>query len=179
MLIFGVMVVLLRNPVSSALSLVVCFLALAALFIQLEAFFVGVVQILVYAGAVMVLFLFIIMLLDLKTEALSGYRLPAFAAGAAILTVFAVTLFVVLMQFPEGDRPMPEVGVSIAQEVDRVEVAETEVVVGEEVTPVVDDDVRSLGKLLFSQYVLPFQLIGVLIFVATIGVVILSKRELT
>ena len=68
MLFFGGMVVLNRNPVASALSLVVCFLALAALFVSLDAYFIGVIQILVYAGAVMVLFLFIIMLLDLKAE---------------------------------------------------------------------------------------------------------------
>ena len=68
MLFFGGMVVLNRNPVASALSLVVSFLALAALYVSLDAYFIGVIQILVYAGAVMVLFLFIIMLLDLKAE---------------------------------------------------------------------------------------------------------------
>ena len=67
MLIFGAAVVFLRNPVSSALSLVMSFVFLAALFITLDAFFIGVVQVLVYAGAVMVLFLFIIMLLDLRS----------------------------------------------------------------------------------------------------------------
>ena len=65
MLFFGGMVVLNRSPVASALSLVVSFLALAALYVSLDAYFIGVIQILVYAGAVMVLFLFIIMLLDL------------------------------------------------------------------------------------------------------------------
>jgi NADH-quinone oxidoreductase subunit J len=68
MLIGGVSVIAFRNPVSSALSVVTCFVGLAGLFIGLSAFFVGVIQILVYTGAVMVLFLFIIMLLDLKDE---------------------------------------------------------------------------------------------------------------
>lgn len=67
-LLFGVMVVVCRNPVASALSLVVSFAGLAALFVSLDAYFIGVIQILVYAGAVMVLFLFIIMLLDIKAE---------------------------------------------------------------------------------------------------------------
>ena len=62
------MVIICRNPVSSALSLVISFLGLAALFITLNAYFIGVIQILVYTGAVMVLFLFIIMLLDIKEE---------------------------------------------------------------------------------------------------------------
>src|ERR1039457_4575734 len=68
MLVFGAGVVLNRNPVASALSLVVSFLGLAALFMSLDAYFIGIIQVLVYAGAVMVLFLFIIMLLDLRAE---------------------------------------------------------------------------------------------------------------
>src|SRR4249920_1868995 len=68
MLVFGAAVIVNRNPVASALSLVVSFLGLAALFMSLDAFFVGIIQVLVYAGAVMVLFLFIIMLLNLQAE---------------------------------------------------------------------------------------------------------------
>ena len=75
------MVVLNRNPVASALSLVVSFLALAALYVSLDAYFIGVIQILVYAGAVMVLFLFIIMLLDLKAE--SRRRMSIFRPSVA------------------------------------------------------------------------------------------------
>ena len=68
MLIGGTMVVFMRNPVSSALSMVLSFLGLAALFVGLNAYLIGILQILVYAGAIMVLFIFIIMLLDLKKE---------------------------------------------------------------------------------------------------------------
>ena len=68
MLGFACAVVFNRNPVASALSLVVSFGGLAALFFMLDAYFIGTIQILVYAGAVMVLFLFIIMLLDMKVE---------------------------------------------------------------------------------------------------------------
>src|SRR5438094_4378728 len=68
MLVFGALVVINRNPIASALSLVICFLGLSALFMSLDAFFIGIIQVLVYAGAVMVLFLFIIMLLDLRAE---------------------------------------------------------------------------------------------------------------
>ncbi len=85
MLFFGGMVVLNRNPVASALSLVVCFLALAALFVSLDAYFIGVIQILVYAGAVMVLFLFIIMLLDLKAEVRRRTNLPAICGGFVVI----------------------------------------------------------------------------------------------
>jgi NADH-quinone oxidoreductase subunit J len=180
MLGFGLAVVLLRNPVSSALSLVVCFLALAALFIQLEAFFVGVVQILVYAGAVMVLFLFIIMLLDLKTETLNKLSVPTLATGLVVIVVAVLTLVVVLGEFPAGNITMPETNMQFQDDED---VAAAPGVVANPValpedSPLRYDDVRSLGMLLFRQYALPLQLVGVLILVATVGVVILSKREL-
>src|SRR5207244_57608 len=84
MLVFGVAVVINRNPVASALSLVVSFLGLAALFMSLDAYFAGVIQVLVYAGAVMVLFLFIIMLLDLRAEKLRRINWPASLGGIAV-----------------------------------------------------------------------------------------------
>jgi NADH-quinone oxidoreductase subunit J len=154
-LVFGVAVIANRNPVASALSLVVSFLGLAALFVGLDAFFVGVIQILVYAGAVMVLFLFIIMLLDLRTEVRRKISPLAYATGAVIALLFTAELLFVLKRFGPGHSPLPALpaGANL-------------------------DDVRAIGTTLFSTHNLPFQVVGVLILVATIGVVILSKREL-
>src|SRR3954469_8631418 len=90
MLVFGGAVVLNRNPIASALSLVVSFLGLAALFMMLDAYFIGIIQVLVYAGAVMVLFLFIIMLLDLRAENLRRINWPAAIGGAAAAFVFLI-----------------------------------------------------------------------------------------
>jgi len=73
-----------RNPIASALSLVICFMGLSALFMSLDAFFIGIIQVLVYAGAVMVLFLFIIMLLDLRAEQLRKINYVAVAAEAQL-----------------------------------------------------------------------------------------------
>src|ERR1700716_3738931 len=84
MLVFGAAVVLNRNPVASALNLVVSFLGLAALFMMLDAFFIGIIQVLVYAGAVMVLFLFIIMLLDLRVETRRKMNVVAVVGGSAV-----------------------------------------------------------------------------------------------
>src|SRR5258708_15865220 len=95
MLLFGLMVIISRNLVTSALSLVVCFMALAALYVSLDAFFIGVIQILVYAGAVMVLFLFIIMLLDLKAEERRRLNLPPFFACILVIPLFFKVLFYV------------------------------------------------------------------------------------
>lgn len=154
MLVFGASVVVNRNPVASALSLVVSFLGLAALFVSLDAFFIGVVQVLVYAGAVMVLFLFIIMLLDLKAEQRRKMNIAAVAGGGLVTAAFVAQLWLVLKRFPLGQQAFPAL------------------------RPGKIDDVREVGTTLFSTHNLPFQVVAVLILVATIGVVILSKREL-
>jgi NADH-quinone oxidoreductase subunit J len=157
-LVFGVAVVLNRNPVASALCLVVSFLGLAALFVGLDAYFIAVVQVLVYAGAVMVLFLFIIMLLDLKAEQRRKMNLPAYVGGSLVAVAFVAQLWHVLERFGAGHAPMPPLWTPEGQKS--------------------IDDVRNVGATLFSTDNLPFQVIGVLILVATIGVVVLSKREL-
>jgi NADH-quinone oxidoreductase subunit J len=154
MLIFGAAVIINRNPVASALSLVVCFLGLAALFISLGAFFIGIIQVLVYAGAVMVLFLFIIMLLDLRVEKLRRINWIAFGGGSIVALSFFIQLLTVIGRFKPASQSFPPLAASTT------------------------DDVHSIGALLFSNYNLPFQIIGVLVLVATVGVVVLSKREL-
>ena len=153
MLVFGAAVVLNRNPVASALSLVVSFLGLAALFMMLDSFFIGIIQVLVYAGAVMVLFLFIIMLLDLRAEELRRINVPASVGGVLVALILLIQIFVVIGRLPGARRAFPAL------------------------TTARTDDVHNIGALLFSNYNFPFQLIGVLVLVATIGVVVLSTRE--
>lgn len=154
MLGFGVAVVLNRSPVASALSLVMSFMGLSALFILLDAFFIGIIQVLVYAGAVMVLFLFIIMLLDLKAEARRKINRTAIVGGSFVALMFFVQNYFVIRALSDAAKPFPPLSVSKV------------------------DDVHNVGLLLFSNYNLPFQIIGVLVLVATIGVIVLSKREL-
>ncbi len=154
MLAFGTGVVVCRSPVSSAMCLVMTFVALAALFITLDAFFIGIVQILVYAGAVMVLFLFIIMLLDLKTEIRRKLNLPAWIGGGLVLGGFVALLAKVIMATPSFAMTKPALANPEAS------------------------DVSALGMALFERFNLPFQIIGVLLLAATIGCVVLSKKEL-
>ena len=153
MLVFGGAVIINRNPIASALCLVVSFMGLSALFMSLDAFFIGIIQVLVYAGAVMVLFLFIIMLLDLRVEKLRKINYVAVAGGCAVALAFFVQIFLVIRQLGAAQQPFPPL------------TART-------------DDVHNIGALLFTNFNLPFQIIGVLVLVATIGVVVLSKREL-
>lgn len=151
--IFGGAVVLNRNPVASALCLVVSFLGLSALFMSLDAFFIGIIQVLVYAGAVMVLFLFIIMLLDIRVEERRKINWLAAGGGASVAAILLIQVGVVIKHFQPARQIFPPLLKSTT------------------------DDVWNIGRLLFSNFNLPFQIIGVLVLVATIGVVLLSRRE--
>lgn len=154
MLLSGASVILNRNPVGSALSLVVTMCFLSALFALLNAYLLAAIQILVYAGAVMVLFLFIIMLLDLKAEERSRYRWFSLVLGLGLALFFSYEVSLVLRHgVPMG---------SVAQ--NAVPVA-------------AGSDVVTIGRLLFTKYLLPFEVVGVLLLVATVGVVLLSKRD--
>ena len=151
-LIFGAGVVINRNPVASALSLVVSFLGLAALFMSLDAFFVGIIQVLVYAGAVMVLFLFIIMLLNVQTEERTRINWLVAAGGTGVAIALLVQIWFVIRHFQAAQQTFRPLAGSTT------------------------DDVRKIGTALFSNFNLPFQIVGVLVLVATVGVVLLSKR---
>src|SRR5919204_4775022 len=106
-LVFGAGVVINRNPVASALNLVVSFLGLAALFMLLDAFFIGIIQVLVYAGAVMVLFLFIIMLLDLRAEKMRRINWLAAVGGTAVAIAFLAQVFYVIGRFKPAQQSFP------------------------------------------------------------------------
>lgn len=156
-LIFGALVVanpFSRNPVTSAMFLVLTIISMAGLFVLLHAFFLAAVQVLVYAGAVMVLFLFVIMLLDLKDEERRKVKLTGLVAGVlsvgAIVAIFVRSL---LATNPGKDLTNPTV-------------------VG---------DTKKLGELLFSAkagYLLPFEIVSILLLVAMVGVILLSKKDL-
>src|SRR5437879_12508817 len=120
MLVFGVAVVINRNPVASALSLVVSFLALAALFMSLDAYFIGIIQVLVYAGAIMVLFLFIIMLLDLRAEELRKINWVASAGGLAVALALMLQIFSVVGQLNIAKQSVPPLTSSTSNDVHRI-----------------------------------------------------------
>ena len=153
LLISATALVAFRNPVTNAVCLVVALVMQAALFITLEAFFLAAVQVIVYAGAVMVLFLFVIMLLDVKEEA---QRKASWAKVVAVVgvgggAVFGATKIATLFPFAEKTLHWGEGkgGGSAAE----------------------------LGKLLFTSYSPLFLATGVLLLVATVGVVVLCRRD--
>jgi NADH-quinone oxidoreductase subunit J len=152
-LVFGFMVIanpFSRNPVTSAMFLVLTIASLTGLFVLLHAFFLAAVQVLVYAGAVIVLFLFVIMLLDLKEE--TRRKIKALGVVGGLLAVGAIVYF-----FLAGllSSTLPDSG-----------------------TPTLEGQTIPLGRLLFTQYLLPFEIVSLLLLVAMVGVVLLSKKEL-
>jgi len=155
-LIGGIGVVAYRNPVTSAFSMIVSFLGIAALFILLNAYLVGILQILVYAGAIMVLFLFIIMLLDVKEEQGKTYPVIAITGASVVVIGFLSLVVTALKRSQVGSIGLPRLS--------DAEGAPT--------------DVQEIGIRLFSEYWFPVQVVGLLLLTATVGVVVLSQKEL-
>jgi NADH-quinone oxidoreductase subunit J len=142
-----------RKPVNAAMNLLVSFVGLAALFVLLETYFLAVLQVMVYAGAIVVLFLFIIMLMDIKKEKRRDLNLIAFGGGIAVTIAFVVQLASVLMKFTPGRATLPALTNEAAK-----------------------SDVKLVGHALFTDYNFHLQVIGVLLLVSTIGVIVLSRR---
>ncbi len=150
-----------RNPMYSVLLLVASFGALAGLYIQLDAPFVAVAQIIIYAGAVMVLFLFVVMLLNAPQEDAAEWdrthplRQPAFARFGALLALLLVVQLVWALLTAAG----------------------TDASVGARAGSETVSSVRGLGRTLFTDYVFAFEATSILILVAMVGAVVLARRE--
>jgi NADH-quinone oxidoreductase subunit J len=173
---FGLNVILARNPVTSALSLAVSFVGLAALFISLDAYFLGVIQVLVYTGAVMVLFLFIIMLLDIRKEEARRANGAAVIGGIVLAVVLMLQTGAVLGVFKEGAVTTKQRALSMEEASKRGDVAAV-ATIREDLAAGTLPDAKLTGMTLFERYGFHLQAIGLLLLVGTVGVVVLSKRE--
>jgi NADH-quinone oxidoreductase subunit J len=151
LLISALMVVLHRNPITSALFLVVAFCSLAGIYILMRAEFIGMVQIIVYAGAIMVLFLFVIMYLNLGHDLERGAlivlrRMIGWVAGALVV-LQGVLLFAGRWAMgPVSQAPPPAVG-----------------------------NTQALGQALYSRYLYPFEITSLVLLVAMVGAIVISK----
>ncbi|MFO7693624.1 MAG: NADH-quinone oxidoreductase subunit J [Vicinamibacterales bacterium] len=157
----SLLVVLGRNPMHSVLLLIVSFAALAGLYVGLEAPFAAVVQIIIYAGAIMVLFLFVVMLLNAhrEDEAGGGPRLAhgPLRAGAVLALVLVAELGWALTRSARGGEDLLAAGP------------------GADAAAL--QSVRALGNVLFTEYSLAFEVTSILIIVAMVGAVVLARRE--
>jgi NADH-quinone oxidoreductase subunit J len=155
LVISALSVIIARNPVYCALSLVMCFVTSAAIWLLIEAEFLAIVLVLVYVGAVMVLFLFVVMMLDINLEELrTGFTRFAWlgwiTAGAIVFEIAGVVLDKKLgIDATRGNVPVPP-GYSNTQE---------------------------LGALLYSRYAYPFEIAAVLLLVAIVAAIALTLRH--
>jgi len=153
----AIAVIIQRNPVYSALYLILTFLSLAGLYLQLQAQFIAAIQVIVYAGAIMVLFLFVIMLLDLRKEeqraVKGGYQLLiGLLLAATLLGELGLVFGGGVLKGVPGEFSPEKVSA----------LGNTQVV----------------GRLLFTDFLLPFELTSVILLVAIVGAIVLAKRRL-
>ena len=152
MLLGALSVISNRQPIYSVLSLLLVMFCLAALFIMLGAYFIAALQVLLYAGAVLVLFLFVIMLLNLAPEELARSRVFTLRVLGACTAFLFFILFVKILAAPtEGMMLTPHTAPN--------------------------GSIESIGKLLFEEYLLPFELTSFIILAAVIGAVTLGKQH--
>lgn len=151
-IIFALSMVFSKNPVHSVLYLILTFFCIAGLYVLLNAQFLAVVHIIVYAGAIMVLFLFVLMLLNLNKDT-EPQKSVGWKAGAGIAAgMLLVTMVGALkgsLHLQEGNASDPHIGL-----------------------------VENLGKVLFTDFVVPFEIAGILFLAAMVGAVLVGKRDL-
>ena len=157
----SLLVVLGRNPMHSVLLLIVSFAALAAIYIGLEAPFAAVVQIIIYAGAIMVLFLFVVMLLNAHREddaaPPAGVTSGPLRVGGVLAVLLVAELVWALRRAARGGDALLSAGPGA--------------------DPAALQSVRALGNRLFTEYSLAFEVTSILIIVAMVGAVVLARRE--
>ena len=155
--VFGAMMMItVRNPVAAVLYLILSLIAQAVLYVQLAALFVGALLIIVYAGAILVLFLFVIMLLNLRGEDFEEKQPKISLATKYILGgLFFVEAVIVIREAAYGQRMTEALGAA----------------------PADFGNVAPVAELLFTKYLFPFELTSILLLVAVVGAVVMAKRD--
>ena len=143
-------VVLSKNPIHSVIALILTFFSISAHYVILNAQFLAIVNLIVYAGAIMVLFLFVLMLLNLNKDTEPVKPMAWSIVAAVTAGLFLLVLVSALHESSEMLTPFPDESAGL---------------------------VKNLGKLLFTKYLVPFELTGILFLSAMVGAVLLGKRD--
>ena len=155
MTVLSLLVVTRKNPVHAILWMLILFVHMAGLYLFLNAEFLAAIQIIVYAGAIMVLYLFVVMLLNLRkeeTELRFVKQWPAALGAAAVLGVILVSVLSKITVLP----PPGEYSIEAIKSV---------------------GSIMTIGKVLYTQYLLPFEIASIILLVAIIGAVVLAKKR--
>ncbi len=177
----SILVVAMRNPVHSALFLLLTFLCVAVLFVMLDAEFVGAVQLLVYAGGIMVLFLFVVMLINVRhlpeEKMLTRFWLPGLGVGVAIFILFAMLVRVGPYRDPVESKRNLRTEASYRMR--RVTNADGSVTRKRVLRRTTVGNSEAVGMSLYRDYLVPFEVASLFLLVAMIGAIVIGKRELT
>jgi NADH-quinone oxidoreductase subunit J len=150
--ITALMVILAWNPVHSALALMACFLQISAIFVLLEAPLLAVIQIFVYVGAIMVLFLFVIMMIDVREAVLQRFLPGGNLPALGLLVLLGAEMLVLVLWS------------------DRFSITEP-------AATRTGGEIRQLSTTLFADYLLPFEAASIILLVAVIGAIVLARKE--
>ncbi|KAF0221266.1 MAG: NADH-quinone oxidoreductase subunit [Geobacteraceae bacterium] len=151
----GILVITCKNPINSALSLILTFFCVATFYVMLEAPFMAAVQVIVYAGAIMVLIVFVIMLLNIKTETDKRTSHAVLISSIIGLFVLFETIYFLNRSSLTGSKGLMDSAMIKS-------VGHTEII----------------GKALFTDFLLPFEITSLLLLVAIVGAVVVSKRKI-
>lgn len=149
------LVVAFRNPIYSALSLLIMFFHVAGLYVTLHAEFLAAVQVVVYAGAILVLYLFVVMLLNIKDDDRYHHQWPV-----AVVLGLAMVVEAVVLTLVKG-RTFPSTPGNLGETVEGL------------------GNTEALGDMLYSTYLFPFEVASLILLVAMIGAIILAKKDLS
>lgn len=155
MVVLSLLIITRRNPVHSALWMLVLFFHTAGLYLFLNAEFLAAVQIILYVGAILVLFLFVIMMLNLKEELTVKRFIGEWPIGVALGISVLMLIFFKVSDIAQG--PVGEFTIDAIKE---------------------ETHTKALGRVLFTDYILPFEIAGVILLVAIVGAIVLAKKKL-
>lgn len=155
MIVLSILIITRRNPVHSVLWMIVLFFHIAAMYLFLNAEFLAAVQIILYAGGILVLFLFVIMMLNLKEELTAKRFIGEWTIGVALGVSILMFIFFKISDIAQG--PVDEFTIEAIKE---------------------ETHTKALGRVLFTDYILPFEIAGVILLVAIVGAIVLAKKKI-
>ena len=177
----SILVILMRNPVHSALFLLLTFLCVAILFVMKAAEFVAAVQVLVYAGGIMVLFLFVVMLINVRhlpdERVMSRFWKGGFAVGLAIFILFATVVRTGVYHDPVDNEDALRSTYTYRHR--KVTTPDGKVVRRRVRRATVVGNSEAVGMALYREYLVPFEVASLFLLVAMIGAIVIGKRELS
>ncbi len=154
MIVLSLLVITRKNPVHSVLWMLVLFFHIGAIYLFLNAEFIAAVQIILYAGAILVLFLFVIMMLNIKEELTSEKFIGEWPIGVALGLSFVLFVFFAIAKYIPG--PLGTYTIELVQK---------------------QTHTKAIGRVLYTEYILPFEIASIILLIAIVGAIVLAKKR--